>query len=606
MGRDRYKKDMEYKSQNTICQNCKGDFVIDSEDFNFYEKIKVPPPTFCYLCRAQRRFTYRNECVLYKRKCNFSGKDIFSMFSPKSKTKVYENEVWQSDKWDPIDYEQEYDFSKPFFVQFFKLLQKTPIRNRGVTFEVNSPYVNHISNPRNSYLIFNAKEPEYCMYGHGINRSQWCIDISHVSESQYCYEGFWLTKCSNSLFSSQCENSFNMIFSKNCSGCQDCFGCVNLKKKSYCIFNEQYSRDEYLEKIKLFNLGSHENLQKIKKQVLEFWMRFPNKFIEGFQNTIVSGNYIEHSKEVYKSLLVREGQNLKYCQNLLELPGCKDCWDYSIWGDNSQLVYESHSCGVGIQNIKFCVLCQENVHDLEYSMFCTRGSENLFGCVSLRNKKYCILNKQYSKEEYFDMLEKIKKHMNDMPYVDKKGRIYKYGEFFPSELSPVSYNTTLAQEYFPLDRAKAVEEGYVWEEELDRNYNIEVETNDIPDNISEINDDFVNKVIRCEHEGKCNQHCTTAFKVIEDELNFYRKMNLPIPRLCPNCRTFERLKQRTGISLYNRKCQCGGEKSDNNVYDNAVSHFHTNEKCQNEFETSYSPNRKEIVYCEKCYQQEVY
>ena len=103
------------------------------------------------------------------------------------------------------------------------------------------------------------------MYGHGINRSQWCIDISHVSESQYCYEVL-AHQMFQLSFSSQCENSFNMIFSKNCSGCQDCFGCVNLKKKSYCIFNEQYSRDEYLEKIKLFNLGSHENLQKIKNK----------------------------------------------------------------------------------------------------------------------------------------------------------------------------------------------------------------------------------------------------------------------------------------------------------------------------------------------------
>jgi hypothetical protein len=30
------------------------------------------------------------------------------------------------------------------------------------------------------------------------------------------------------------------------------------------------------------------------------------------------------------------------------------------------------------------------------------------------------------------------------------------------------------------------------------------------------------------------------------------------------------------------------------------------EGCQNEFETSYAPERPEIVYCEKCYQQEVY
>lgn len=577
---------MKYESENRICQNCKKDFTIEPDDFGFYEKIKVPPPTFCYLCRAQRRFTYRNERMLYKIKSDFSGKDIFSMFSKESGMRVYENEVWNSDNWDPMEYEQDYDFSRPFFTQYFELLKKVPVRNLGVIFEVNSPYVNHVAGPKNSYLVFNAKDPEDCMYGHGINECRWCLDSSYISKSEYCYESFWLAQCSNSIFSSQCENSFNLTFSKNCSGCQDCFGCVNLRNKKYCIFNVEHTREEYLKKIKSFNLSSYKDLQKIKKEVSNFWMKFPNKFIQGFQNTSVSGNYIENSKEVFNSFLIREGQNMRYCQNLLETPGCKDCLDYSIWGSNGQLVYESHSCGVGLQNIKFCVLCQENVHNLEYCMFCTRGSENLFGCVSLRNKKYCILNKQYTKEEYLELVGKIKQQMNEIPYIDKKGSVYKYGEFFPAELSSVSYNTTLAQEYFPLSEEEATEEGYVWEKDLERNYKIDIETRDIPDDISLTKDDIINKVIKCEHDGKCNQLCTTAFKVIGDELNFYRKMNLPLPRLCSNCRTFERLKQRTKLQLYTRKCMRDG--------------------CGNNFETSYAPDQPEIVYCEKCYQQEVY
>ena len=58
--------------------------------------------------------------------------------------------------------------------------------------------------------------------------------------------------------------------------------------------------------------------------------------------------------------------------------------------------------------------------------------------------------------------------------------------------------------------------------------------------------------------------------------------------------------------LHKRKCQCAGEKSDNNVYQNTTSHIdHEKEHCPNEFETAYSPDREEIVYCEKCYQGEV-
>jgi len=594
------------KTETRNCQNCKQDFQIDSEDFDFYEKMRVPSPTFCHLCRAQRRFAFRNERVLYKVRSDFTEKEIFSMFSSESGLKVYEKENWMSDKWDPIDYGQDYNFSKPFFEQLFELVRKVPFQNLSVVNAVNSPYVNNITDPKNSYLVFNSGYVEDSMYGHGMNLSKWCVDVSHVSKCENCYEALYLVSCGTSIFSSQCENSFNMMFSKNCSGCQDCFGCVNLRKKSYCIFNEQYSREEYLEKIKSFNLGSHKSLQEIKNKAREFWMKFPNKFLEGFQNTNVSGNYIDHSKDVKNSFMVREGQNLHYCQYIQEGTASKDCWDYSIWGDNNQLVYECHSCGLGTQNMKFCLLCYESVHDLEYSIYCINGSENLFGCVGLRKKQYCILNKQYTKEEYKKMVEKIKKHMDEMPYVDKKGRVYKYGEYFPIEFSPFAYNTTMAQEYFPLSKEQAEKENYRWENTAERNYKIDFEIGGLPDDIKEVENDIVGKVIACEHEGKCNQLCTTAFKIVEDELNFYRKMNLPLPRLCPNCRTFDRLKQRTGIELYERECMCAGNADNANTYKNTVVHTHQESPCGEKFKTGYSPDRPEIVYCEKCYQQEVY
>ena len=108
--------------------------------------------------------------------------------------------------------------------------------------------------------------------------------------------------------------------------------------------------------------------------------------------------------------------------------------------------------------------------------------------------------------------------------------------------------------------------------------------------------------------GTCNEQCTTAFKIIKSELDFYRKMNLPLPRLCPNCRHYQRIKQRNPLKLWHRKCMCNGSTSSPNnnstihQYNNTVIHTHGNEPCPNEFETTYSPDRPEIVYCEACYQ----
>ncbi|PIR69011.1 hypothetical protein COU48_00890, partial [Candidatus Nomurabacteria bacterium CG10_big_fil_rev_8_21_14_0_10_03_31_7] len=135
------KKVMEIK----ICQNCKTEFVIEKEDFLFYKKIKVPPPTFCPDCRLQRRLVWMVNINLFKRKCNLCEKEVISMYNPKIPFKIYCHKCWWSDKWDARDYGKGYDFSKPFFEQWKELLQQTPILGLSIdtiTGEL-SPYTNH-------------------------------------------------------------------------------------------------------------------------------------------------------------------------------------------------------------------------------------------------------------------------------------------------------------------------------------------------------------------------------------------------------------------------------------------------------------------------------
>jgi hypothetical protein len=79
------------------------------------------------------------------------------------------------------------------------------------------------------------------------------------------------------------------------------------------------------------------------------------------------------------------------------------------------------------------------------------------------------------------------------------------------------------------------------------------------------------------------------------ELDFCKRMNIPLPRLCINCRHYERRVMRNSTNFYKRQCMCDKK-----------NHFHGAGKCEVEFETSYAPERPEIVYCERCYQQEVY
>ena len=129
--------DKNMTNEKRQCQNCKTDFVIEPEDFKFYEKIKVPPPTFCPQCRFQRRLMFFNQKSLYKRKCDLCGRDIISTHSSDKPFTVYCPPCWWSDKWNGDEYASEYDSSRPFLEQVKDLAKKTPHLALNVDYATN-------------------------------------------------------------------------------------------------------------------------------------------------------------------------------------------------------------------------------------------------------------------------------------------------------------------------------------------------------------------------------------------------------------------------------------------------------------------------------------
>ncbi|MFA6586216.1 MAG: hypothetical protein WCS86_03605, partial [Candidatus Paceibacterota bacterium] len=527
---------MEYKSENRICQNCKNDFTIEVEDFKFYEKIKVPPPTFCPECRFIRRFVWRNEGSFYKKKCDLCNKDVITINSPNNKFPIYCHDCWWGDNWDPMKYGRDYDFNKSFFEQYKELMNVVPALNLWAFGNTRSDYSNYTGYSKNSYLS-NAVYCENVFYSKSIEKSKDCIDCYMVVDSELCYESFNTTKSFSSSFLSECRDCISSYFLFDCYNCQNCFMCSGLRNKNFCIRNKEYSREEYLEKIESYNLSLNSSINKFKKEFDELMKKSVRRFASIFKSIDSDGDYVKNSKNVHKSFIV-EGENLKYCWRATE--GIKDSYDVCGCVSN-ELIYEA---SIVADTSFLCRFYNHSKNMSDSSLFQLCGfSSNLFGCIGMKNKSYCILNKQYGKEEYEELVPKIIKHMNDMPYIDSKGRIYRYGEFFPSELSPFCYNETIAQEYFPLTKEEAEEQGYKWKEREERNYNIDIYSKDIPNDIKEVDDTIINKVIECEHKGTCNEQCTEAFKIIGDELSFYKRMNIPIPHLCPNCRHYNRLKQ---------------------------------------------------------------
>ncbi|KKT19053.1 MAG: hypothetical protein UW02_C0016G0027 [Candidatus Nomurabacteria bacterium GW2011_GWB1_43_7] len=569
------------QNETKKCQNCKKDFTIETEDFNFYEKIKVPPPTFCPECRNQRRMSWRGERPLYKRPCSLCEKIIISMYSPNKLLVVYCHDCWWGDTWDPLSAGAEYDFSKPFLQQYSELLKRTPLLALSNLNSVNSEYANFTDNNKGCYLVFASGWNENVLYSRAANWVKDSLDLYCTGKSELMYD---CTNCHESYglrYSQNCKNCTDSFFLLNCRNCSQCFGCINLISKSNCIFNKQYTREEYQKKILEMNCGSWQAREKIRSELAQkFFPSHIYKYANIIGSTDCTGDNIDTSKNCKNCFdIFKNSKNAKYLFTVAEL---EDVYD-SLGQYKNNFSYENVDNDVGNSN-NFTVTVYAS-NNIQYSWNC-HGSSNLLGCYGLRQKHYCILNRQYTKEQYEKLVPRIIQHMNDMPYIDKKGRTYRYGEFFPPELSPFCYNETIAQEYFPLTKEEALKQGYKWKDKEERNYQIDIKNEDIPDNIKDVKDEIINKVIECEHQGICNEQCTEAFKIIESELQFYRRMNLPLPHLCPNCRHYQRLKQRNPLKLWHRSCMKPG--------------------CDNEFETSYAPDRPEIVYCEKCYQQEVY
>ncbi len=274
----------------------------------------------------------------------------------------------------------------------------------------------------------------------------------------------------------------------------------------------------------------------------------------------VSGNYVFQSKNTKNSYFTDRAEDCAYCMQVVDL---KDCYDNNYTEEN-ELCYEYLGAYQNVRLLfsKFC----NKVSESAYCNSCF-NSHHLFGCDGIRNSSYCIFNKQYTKEEYEALVPKIIEHMT---------KTAEWGEFFPVVSSPFAYNETVASEYFPLSKEEALQDSYRWKED-DESNTYQGPVTQFPENIEEVGDDILQKILTCEASGK-------LYKLIPQELEFYRRMKLPIPKRAPNERHKDRLAMRNPQTLWPRTC----------------------EGCHVAIESSYAPERPEKVYCDACYLKMVY
>jgi len=550
-------------------------FAIFQSDLDFYDKISpsfngvkypIPAPTLCPQEREARRFSRRNESKLYRRTCNASGKSIISIYSEKSPYVVYDRKIRYSDQWNAMDYGRDYDFSKTFFENFDELNKVVPKKSLHMVDSMeNCHYCNYGIFSKSCYMVMWPSWSENCLYSSTPAKSLYDVDGTFSLQCQYTYQCSHCTNCFECMYSDHAINCKFSYFLSHCNNCENCLGCVNLQTAKHCILNKQYTKEEY-DSLATEILKDRNSILEFKKKFEALTKELPRCCVESVGSENCLGGYMYSCKDNILCFINLQSHNDKYGMGWGY--GAHDMYDSYAY---TQSEFSMEVSGFTWHRSAFILTGEYNCDNCYYCQH-INACEHCFWCIGIKNKKYCILNKQYTPEEYEILVWKIIAQMTQ----DKQR-----GEFFPVASSTFCYNETVAQDNRPLTKEEVLARWRKWQDQ-EFFVNIpegleKIQGKDLPATIAEIDDDIIHKVIICEETGK-------PYRIVQQELDFYRKHNIPLPARHQDVRQAEVLRKRMPRGFHIINCA----------------------HCDKETLSVYPQDSWYNVYCESCYAKEIY
>lgn len=520
-------------SLKRTCRISGKEFVISDQEILLleklvpiigWEKFPLPLPSICPEERLRRKYPFKNYLSLFKRGDSMTGESIISSYPPDSPYTVYSQPHWWSDIWNSLDYGKEYTNSS-ILEQIHNIWRSVPVPNLDNAYleNINSDHVNGCGPSKDCYLTSNSAYNEKCLYGWFIFHSTYIIDCNKVTDSQYCSNSQHLRKCYNVHFSwdvSDCHDS-RYIFS--CDGWQNLLGCIGLKNQKYQILNAPCSEVEYhntvskLNKDPVFRKDFENTVQKLIKQV---WLE--KHILTGSLDS--SGDFCYDSKNAIECYNTRDCEEVLYIRDSFRT---RDSAHISMWWDDTTLSYDSIDVWLNISQVYFSTSCWEGSKMNFYSHKCN-NCQYIFGCSGLRNKSYCIFNKEYFKDEWEETVKKIIKQMQ---------KEWTWGEFLDPKYAPFAYNESLGNTFAPLTKKEALERWFRWSEREDtvpEGITKILPGERLPDTIWEIPDEILHWAIKCPVTSK-------YFQIQPIELELCRKFGISVPKIHPITRIQKRL-----------------------------------------------------------------
>ncbi len=528
----------------------------------WWKKYLIPAPEYHPDLSHQWHLAWRNERTLYRSTCALTNTSIITCINPKQGYTIYNVHDWWSDAIDPFSYGISVDATKTFTEQYRAFFSSFPQMSLQISPHMeNCDYCNYWYYAKDCYMCTTPAFSEKCYYAYLPYKCYYDVDGYVNSDCQYTYGCVYAIWCYTSqyvYYSTKCRYSSFLL---DCRDCEYCFGCVNMSHKKYCFFNEQYDKQTYLDRVEEYTaIHSPDAIQKHFQQ--HAWA-FPKRATRGHGNESSSGNLNYNMSNAHHSFDMRDAKNMTYC------------W---LWGVQSAdfvrctltgLWSRLYEC-IGMAEWDSCARCiwSNACYQVFYSFYC-RDCEHCFGCIRLQHKKYCIFNVQYTKEEYEILVAEIIQRMQ------QTGERWR---FFHPNISPFPYNDTCAQERFPETKEQILAQERWW---IDHEHTMHADTWYTPENITyytskDHDQEILSWVLVCTATWR-------PYRIIEQELDFYKKFALPIPTKHHEERYQQRFTQRVlPRTLYTRSCM----------------------KTWREILTPYAPERPEIVWSEEVWDQE--
>lgn len=519
--------------ERRTCPISKTEFPIYQSDHNLLQKLSptiankqyiLPYPTKSPEERARQRYTWRNIHKFFKSTCALSGKDIISLYPRDSSYTVYHQDIRFSDQRNPLDYSREISFSQPFFIQFDALLKAVPRMALVNTNSTNCHYANYIKDGKNCYMTsvtyYDCENLAYCVWIMDGKDSVDCLQCRHIQYCIQCTDSNHIFRCA---YLHESNNCTDVYFSTNLNNCDHCFLCTNLSNKSYHIQNQSYTKEQYHEKIQQIKSDPHryQNCIKSFEQILQ------DRTVKATSNKNCQkciGNQINNSENarfVFGADNIQDGayivgENLKDC---MDMTG----WTVELWYLSTNIWLDGSSHIIGSVSIL-------NSHHMYYCDNCYDNCSYCFGCIGLRNKSYCIFNKQYTKQERETLVDKIINHMITTG---------EWWEFFPISMSPFAYNNSRAQQRFPSTKKEAETKWYPrydhdhspypWPWYIPKSIN-QYDTSVVWETQADKNkQELLGNIVKCKKSQRW-------MRIISIELDIYTKLWIPLPEIHPDLR----------------------------------------------------------------------